>query len=485
MWAVWITEIFLFAAVVYFVLIVRVYVDVRIKRKLKGPFPLPFFGNTIAVIWGEMWGQDRIEGIEELFARYGETWYMDVAGFKQITTMNPDNIRHVTTKEENFSNYAREPVQKGWEFKAVYQLFGSGIFVTDGEIWSTQRTMSHPLFTKNSLDQMHSVFVQKALSASAILQRYCDSGEEIDIQELVQKYTLDSFGVVGFGTEINSLDHPVAFSKAFDKAQYLLNEFFFNPVAKYTNAVKEYDDCIQTLDEFIYGLIDRSSQENSFDLLSRFKTLVDPSTTGYKKFLRDIILNFAIAGRDTTACLLTWTIHCLNQHPEFMQRVKKEIETVLGDKEIPSSTDLQKLSFLSNVLSETLRLYPSVPGVGRFAIKDDILPDGTVVKAGDFVTYLNYSLGRNHHYWKDPLVYNPDRWDKKSDMKHPFQYLPFHAGPMQCLGRHMALNEAKGFLCLILRKYSFIENPKKPILPYFGILLPAKNGAWMTVQKDN
>jgi len=199
-----------------------------------------------------------------------------------------------------------------------------------------------------------------------------------------------------------------------------------------------------------------------------------------RKFLRDILVSFAIAGRDTTAVWMTWTLYALIQNPEIYAKVIAELDDVMGDKITPAPEDLGRLKYFNNVLSETLRLYPSVPSVGRFAVKDDKLPDGTVVKAGTFVNYLNYYMGRSPIYWDNPLKFDPDRFN--SPMKHPFQYAPFHAGPMQCLGRHMARNEAKTLLCVLLKKFDFKADPKKPIIPYFGILMPARDGAHMFIK---
>jgi cytochrome P450 len=115
------------------------------------------------------------------------------------------------------------------------------------------------------------------------------------------------------------------------------------------------------------------------------------------------------------------------------------------------------------------------------------------VSAGDYLAYIPYFMGRNEEYWENPLQFDPDRWVTK-DLKHPFQvreavptnaqYLPFYGGPMSCLGRHMALSEAKTLLCLVLSRFSFNEVSNKPIKPYFGIVMPSANGAHCYVTLD-
>eukprot|EP01126_Amoeba_proteus_P018218 TRINITY_DN1917_c0_g1_i7.p1 TRINITY_DN1917_c0_g1~~TRINITY_DN1917_c0_g1_i7.p1 ORF type:complete len:250 (-),score=63.37 TRINITY_DN1917_c0_g1_i7:149-898(-) len=246
----------------------------------------------------------------------------------------------------------------------------------------------------------------------------------------------------------------------------------------------EFKNHVKEIDNFIYPLIATPPNTQKFDLLSQFKQLVDKDRPESKKWLRDIIANFAIAGRDTTAAMMTWTIYCLINHPEVLEKLNCEFVEVFQSREptLPSVSDLPNLKYLGHVLSETLRLYPSVPFVTRFAQKDDILPDGTRIEGGAMVSYTPYFMGRDPERWEDAEIFIPERWQDKN-LTHPFQYVPFHVGPMQCLGRHMALKEAKTLLSILLQRYSFSLDPTKPVVPYLGILLTVENGLHVKVKK--
>ena len=157
-------------------------------------------------------------------------------------------------------------------------------------------------------------------------------------------------------------------------------------------------------------------------------------------------------------------------NPEAEKKVVEEIQAIVPGDAIPTEEDIKKMKYVDNVLKETLRLYPSVPFTTRTAIKDDILPGGIKVEAGTSVAYSQFYLHRNPKYWDNPEKFTPERWDN-IEMKHPFQYTPFHAGPMQCLGRHMAHIEAKILFTNVFKRFKFTLHPNQEIIPTMGITL--------------
>jgi len=138
------------------------------------------------------------------------------------------------------------------------------------------------------------------------------------------------------------------------------------------------------------------------------------------------------------------------------------------------------MRYFDNVIQETLRVYPPVPSTSRHAIKDDTLPNGMKLKAGTTLIYSALFLHTNPKYWDNPSKFDPDRWNGL-ELKHPCQFTPFHAGPMQCLGRHMALIEAKILLIILFRKFKFTLAPNQSISAAHGITLGAVPGLVVTV----
>eukprot|EP01127_Copromyxa_protea_P000131 TRINITY_DN1012_c0_g1_i3.p1 TRINITY_DN1012_c0_g1~~TRINITY_DN1012_c0_g1_i3.p1 ORF type:complete len:255 (-),score=49.12 TRINITY_DN1012_c0_g1_i3:69-833(-) len=239
--------------------------------------------------------------------------------------------------------------------------------------------------------------------------------------------------------------------------------------------MKDYLESVAFLHNY-FGQVIRDHPKGGSDLLAKFLVLKDNDGNPYpEKWIRDILINFLIAGRDTTALLLTWTTYTIVSHPDVYARVREEISRVLGDEEI-TDEKIAQLSFLKCCLKETLRLYPSVPFTARTALKDDVLPDGAIVKAGDRVIYHQFQVHRNPKYWSNPESFIPSRWESKEDLKHPFQFLPFHAGPMSCLGQHMAVMEAMTMAALVFQKFDLEVTPGQKIIPFYGLVMPAMNG---------
>jgi cytochrome P450 len=301
------------------------------------------------------------------------------------------------------------------------------------------------------------------------------------------RFTLDSIGEVGFGYNIGSLAKPVDFSTAFDRAQQIVNENLDNPFLRFFPD-KEFDKCMETMRNFTREIIQKRRKETDLhtrtDMLSRFLLIKDPETNQdlSDQLLSDILLNFFIAGRDTTAILLTWTFYLLSQHPDVETKLVEEIDTVLQGK-APTWESLKQLTYLHKVLEETLRLYPSVPIDGRSSVAEDVLPSGIRVPADAMLIYSAWVLGRSEKYWKNALKFDPDRWDEPP--KEPFAFVPFHAGPQTCLGRPLAYQEAKTMVVVLLQKYTLRLVPGHKVEPRKAIVLPARYGMLMTVHPRN
>jgi len=235
-------------------------------------------------------------------------------------------------------------------------------------------------------------------------------------------------------------------------------------------------DSVRYLDDFFNHQISVHSTTGT-DLMAKFMNLRDSEGNLYPQhWIRDILLNFALAARDTTGQLLTWSTYALASNPDMLKKAKSEVLQVVGRHRVATDDDLKKMKYMDTVLKETLRLYPSVPQTTRVVVKEDVLPDGTKVKPGDRVIYMQYHLHRNPKYWEKPDVFMPERWNNPDLLKHAFQYLPFHGGPMQCLGRHMAHIEAKILLIRILQQFVFQLEMGKPVIPRLGVTLSAQEG---------
>jgi len=264
---------------------------------------------------------------------------------------------------------------------------------------------------------------------------------------------------------------------------------FRNPFRKITKYF-EWKKNMKILNDFVYKLIeDRKVErfEGKSDFLSSLLMLKkDGEAAITDKFIRDQLMNFFLAGRDTTAMLLTWTCYFLSQNPDVEKKLREEILSIVG-QEKPTMQHTKQLKYLQMVLDESLRLLPpAVPFNPKHASRDTVLPNGAKVKKGNTIVYSPYFVHRLKEYWGDDCEeFRPSRWENPGLIKHPYQFIPFQKGPRMCLGMNMAYEEAKCCLVMMFQNgihLKLVPNQKIIYLP--AIILSSKFGMFMEVEKS-
>jgi len=323
-----------------------------------------------------------------------------------------------------------------------------------------------------------------------ILSNAYERKTPIEIQALFKRFTLDTFGRIGFGYTIDSLINPIPFSDAFDYLLLESDNYFFNPLRKLFT-FSEYKRNVQILDDLVYKIItERRTEgfEGKSDYLTEIlKMEASGEVQGITNtFLRDQLINFFIAGRDTTALLLTWTAYFLARNPEVEKKVRSEILSELGS-ERPTIQNVKNLRYLQMVFDESLRLFPpAVPYNSKVATSDCVLVNGARLHKGQSVVYSPYVVHRDKVYWgKDAEEFRPERWEEPGLIKHPYQFLPFQKGPRMCLGVKMAYEEAKCCLAMIFQRGLKMDLVPNHHVTYkaTGALVGTKNGIMMNIKK--
>mmetsp|Transcript_1132 Transcript_1132/g.1629 ORF Transcript_1132/g.1629 Transcript_1132/m.1629 type:complete len:309 (+) Transcript_1132:959-1885(+) len=168
-----------------------------------------------------------------------------------------------------------------------------------------------------------------------------------------------------------------------------------------------------------------------------------------------VVLNLTLAGRDTTACLLSWMFYLLTQNPEVQKRLIEEIDEKLkGQQPTLKDLDADNMPYLNGMIYETLRLYPPVPSDEKYATSELVYLDGTRIPKGTKLVFSPFAMGRNPSVYPDPLKVDPNRW---IPFKPPslFAFPVFQAGPRFCLGKDMAQFEAKLLASTLLQHFTF------------------------------
>ena len=208
------------------------------------------------------------------------------------------------------------------------------------------------------------------------------------------------------------------------------------------------------------------------------------------KFLRDTTLNLLVAGKDTTSVALAWFFWLLSKYPRSETKILEELRAISPQKNkdlvVFDPLELDGLVYLHAALCETLRLFPSVPGLPRSVAERDVLPSGIEVRPGMSIIFLNYALGRMEDIWgKDALEFKPERWiSDKGTLKLDYsKYLVFGAGQRICLGKDLAFIQMKGVAATILFNFHVhvVEGQHVCLKP--SIVLPIRNGLMVRMIK--
>ncbi|KAH7679014.1 Cytochrome P450 E-class group I protein [Dioscorea alata] len=402
-----------------------------------------------------------------------------------ILTANPLNVEHIL--KTNFGNYPKG--QRSTTF--LQDFLGQGIFNSDGEQWRHQRKLASYEFNKRSLRNFVVDTVQLEIENRLLplLRRAEERDEVLDFQDILESFGFDNICKVAFNEDpaCLSIDEEEEkkksmskeFKKAFGDAQSLSMVRFMDVfpfawrIKKMLNvgSEKKLRKSMSIVHEFAMKIIrDRRNNKDhdGDDLLSRFSSENENS----EEFLRDIVISFVLAGRETTSSALSWFFWLVSTRPDVEEKIVKEVEENRARhgnfREGFDYDKLREMQYLHAAVTESMRLYPPV-AIDTLACKeDDTLPDGNFVGKGWFVSYSAYAMGRLEEIWgEDWGVFQPERWLEDGVFKpeNPFKFPVFHAGPRMCLGKEMAYIQMKSVAASVLEEFKvevLLEKGRSP-----------------------
>ncbi|KAJ7553910.1 hypothetical protein O6H91_06G117900 [Diphasiastrum complanatum] len=375
-----------------------------------------------------------------------------------------------------------------------------------------------------------------------LIQLALKGTKEIEMQDIFRRMAFDSIFQNVCGVELESLSSSfpkIGFVEAFENAEILSMQRAVDPFWKLKRLFVLGSEAIlkenlSLLDEFVYKIIKKrrsevkdqndSQQDVRGDLLSRILILSkdDPKVDSDKN-IRDVIMNTIEAGRSTIANALSWTFFMICNHPHVETKILQELSKVMEGKEVcickpcGQGTNgneslmnnistyanllrhdtLCEMHYLHATLTESLRLYPSVPVDAREALSKDKLPDGTRVKKGDFVSLVPYSMGRMKFLWgPDAAEFKPERWLKDGlfQPESSCKFSVFSVGPRKCLGKDAAYVQMKVIVAILLWFFEFklvagqkVSYRIAPTLPMSenGLLLKFELRNWQNILELN
>jgi cytochrome P450 len=434
--------------------------------------------------------KDPINTLSKMAKEYGDLSHFKLGRMHVYLINNPDYIEKILIYDH--SNFSKGP-----RLQIAKRLLGEGLVTSEGEFHKSQRKLIQPLFLPKKISSYGAIMTDRALH---MIQGW-KNGSVVNIHSELMKVTLSIICKSVMDYEMES-KQAKDFGNAFEitkkyssRLQHPLGQIldrvpFLPKVAQSRNAGK-------TLNTIVYGLISERRKEIESrtkdksapgeDLLSKLIIVQsDDGSTMTDTQLRDEIITILIAGHETTSNALTWTYYLLSQNPQIERRVFEEIDQVMGgngeDYKQPSISDLPKLEYVEKVFRESMRLYPPVWTMGRFAINDYPLGGYTIPK-GSSLMFSQYVMHHNEKYFDNPETFDPDRWTEEFKMHLPrFSYFPFGGGIRGCVGEAFAWQEGILLIATISSYWSMRLVPNQRVKLQPGITLNPKNGIKMKLK---
>ena len=392
---------------------------------------------------------------------------------------------------------SQEILSKSFIYNFLHPWLGTGLLTSTHQKWKSRRRALTPSFHFNILNQFESVFLKQAKIMVKKLQAYASNGESFDAQVPVSLATLDIICETAMGVSANAQNkHDSEYVNAINavnkiiqrrqKAPWLWPDFIYWT----TSEGKIFKEKLNILHSFTTDVINnkiqarKTNKENDGD---GTKAFMDMLLDLYEKDkididgIREEVDTFMFEGHDTTAAGLSWTLYMLGLNPEIQKKLHNEIDQANVDDDDGGDTNvvekIKGLKYLEYVMKEGLRLHPPVAAFGRTLEKDEVIKGVSIPKGTDVVIDV-LALHTDPLHWDDPLKFNPDRFsEEKFAKRNAYCYVPFSAGPRNCIGQKFAMLEEKVLLYHIMLNFEIEATQKESdILGSFELIHKSSNG---------
>lgn len=406
-------------------------------------------------------------------------WFRRIATLRYHLVSDPDAIGQVLLI--NAANYAKPGIVK----RIFGSMVGDGLFLADGEAWKDQRRVMAPVFTPGAVAEFAPIFLEVAKRSADRWAQQADG--RIDASAESVRTTFDVIGQALFSGDptLTSDEASIHIHAALaGMAEYRLGVLFGMPwldrsqTARRGKAGEKY--LLGRLTEFIRAR--QADPDPPPDFMTRiiaaFAEKHSPERAA--KLALDNAVTFLVAGHETTANAITWSLYLLSRSPEVQDRAAAEARAALAAG--GTATEIAgRLPYVRMVLEEAMRLYPPVHRIEREALADDVIC-GRRVRKGDVVSIWPWLVHRHAALWRDPDGFDPENFSPQAKAaRHRFQYIPFGAGPRVCIGAQFAMIEGALILATWLARFRFLPDLGHEVFPTADVSLRPKGGLPMSI----
>lgn len=417
---------------------------------------------------------DPLQRWTEIRRQHGDVARYRFAGIDTYLVASADGARRVL--QDNAANYTKEHPS----YRMLRRLFGNGLLTSEGSFWLRQRRLAQPAFHKERIAQMAARMAAAATETAARWDALAAAGRPLAMLPEMSRLTLTVVGDALFGSALSSRAGDVG--EAWKVLNHQLAERFSRRRLLPPVLPTRYDRDFRAARRALFSVVDaviaerRARGGGGDDLLAMFMAARDEESGERMNDaqLRDELVTMLLAGHETTAVALTWTWARLDAHPDTAARLHDELARVLGGR-APAAADVPSLPYTRAVVSEALRLHPPSYIISRAVRADDVVTGFRVRKGGSTVL-SPLLLHHDERYWDAPNEWRPERWlDGEAEKRRPrFAFIPFSAGPRQCIGNSFSLMESTLVLATLAQRFApALVEPALPKTEYGVLARPA------------
>jgi len=421
------------------------------------------------------YAKNPLAWMRQLRDTYGDLAETQVLGRPWFLVSHPDDIEWVLVKNA-------KKMKRDAYVGILERTLGKGLLTSEGELWKRQRKLMSQAFTPKSI-------ATYADTMSAVSDRGCHwhDDQTIDLHAEMSRVTMEVVSAVLFGTDIGAAE-----VRTVSEAMEIINGFYANSLEAVlqvpewvpTPRNRSLNAAVKRIDGVLFDIIGerRRSREKHHDLLGTLLAAVDDDGSAMTdQQLRDEAITLFLAGHETTALALGYTLMLLAKYPDVERRLLDELDAVLGGR-LPTAEDSKHLPYTRQVLEEAMRLYPPAWTTGR-EVTEAIEVRGVTLPVGAQVLTSQWIVHRDPRFFPDPEAFDPDRFEKSKAKDRPkYAYFPFGGGPRICIGNHFAMMEAILILAIAMQRYHFELVPDQTLELAPSVTLRPKEGVRAVVK---
>ncbi|XP_060061929.1 cytochrome P450 4X1 isoform X2 [Erinaceus europaeus] len=391
--------------------------------------------------------------------------------------------------------------------KTFLSRTGKGLVSLDGPEWFQHRHLVTPAFSFNTLKSYVDVMTQSVNIMLGKWEEICGTRDTgVEVFEHISLMTLDILLKCAFSQETNcqiNSNHDTYVKAMFDSSKitfYHLYSFLHHHdiIFKFSPEGHRLQEISEVLQQYAEKVIrdrkkslkdiknqDNAQKKNYPDFLDILLSAQAENCDSFSDTdLQSEVNTFILAGHDTTAGGISWLLYHLALNPEHQEKCRDEIRSILGDGSSITWDQLSEMSYTTMCIKESLRLAPPIQSISRELSKPITFPDGHSLPAGITVVLSIWGLHHNPAIWEEPKVFDPLRFSlENSDQRHSYSFLPFSAGPRDCIGQHFAMVELKVAIALILLHFKVTPDPTRPLIFLPQVILKPQNGVHLYLKK--